>query len=432
MNTFARKFLILLTLSSALLAAPPPSFDWDDDDEEEAVEAICPEFLAHLGGHADLVRVLQGKNPRTIEQLWASEPMREYLKATPELMAASPWDQPQVVRSYLDAAQPFRSAAKLTSARNACLRGSVAERGHTPSAGRRSPRKALELQSFENLRKLVGSVSPAAEGPMAEAVALVARFAPVFTHNAPRTVQVPSTPLFSSRQLEALGFSGGLNTAGFNRWLHSDDNVFFFVHLTRTDADGTRTRAHSRRNMALSYGNGEAILSTEFAQKHGWISAYVMDPDDLIELGDARAQELSAQLRVELTRHFRGALDKPRPVEEALEAEGIPLDRAWSALTQYPEIEAGLSKLRQRLGALDLTVDDFTLVVRRQILLSLLNTLQRKGEAEFRKQLRLLSEGNPAQLGEALQRHFYLPLKLPRDFELKVPVLVPPTALSAG
>lgn len=430
LNAIARKLLILLTLSSLAVAATPSS-RWDDEEEEE-VEAICSEFLAQLGGHAELVRVLQGKNPRTLEKLWASKPMRAYLeKNAPGLLDADPWDHPLVFLAYLDQGQPFRQSTKLVSARNACLRGAISQRGHSKT-NPRSPRKGLELQSHDNLRRLVGAVSPAAEGPMAEAVAIVERFAPVFTHNAPRAVQVPSTPILSSKQLEALGFSGGLNTAGFNRWLNADDNVFFFVHLTRTDASGKQTRAHSRRNMALAYGGGEVVLSTEFAKKNGWISAYVMDPDDLIEFGDVRAEELALPLREALPRRFQTSPSKRRPVEEALENAGIPLDRAWEELTRYPELATGFTALRERLGALDFTVSDFTLLLRRQLLLSLLDILNRKGEVELGRQLRILSEGNPAQLGEALQRLFYEPLKLPRDFELKVPVLVPPTALTPG
>ncbi len=426
MNAFARKFMILMALSSVAVAVPA---GWE---EVEAEEAVCPDYLTQLNGHAELIRVLQNNNHRTLEQLWGSEPMQTFLrKRAPELQEASVWDHAEIVASYLDSTIHVRSK-KITAERKSSLAAAFQNRGHRDRPTLSSPRKRFETQSLENLRRLVGPNLEADEGPIAEATPVLARFHPVFTHIAPRKVQVPETQLLSSHQLEILGFSGGLNTAAFNRWLNADDQVFFFVHIERTNGENEKTRAYSRRNMSLSFGSAEAILENQYAADNGWISAYIMDPDDLIEFGDIRDPETTQRLRKNLAHHFGIEANIARPVETALESDGTSLNRAWETLTRYPALAGDFAKLRSQLGALDLTVPDFTTLVRRQLRHSLRTTFQRDGADAFRQELQLLSEGNARQLADALQRHFYEPLKLPRDFELKVPVLVAPRVLTPG
>jgi hypothetical protein len=188
-------------------------------------------------------------------------------------------------------------------------------------------------------------------------------------------------------------------------------------------------RAYSVRNMQLSYGKGEAVLMREEATQSGWVSAYVMDPDDLLEFGQARLPTQTAVLRKLIAKELGVSELRPRIIEEALEHNGIPIENGWTELNVNPKISEGFALLRSQLHTLDFTESDFTDLLHQQLLLALQSKL---GTPEFEIRLTQLTSGNALKLAEALDALFYKPLALPRDFELKVPVAVPPSALRAG
>jgi hypothetical protein len=414
------KKALFVLLAAVSVQAGPPKLAFDDDEDELRG---CADFLQDLGVHEELFRVLLGVSITTVEDLWISNPMRQFVP--PAHHSEDPWENAPLLVDYLDRAfAGYARKAALTRQRGKSLAEAV--RAHGMELPPTLSRKAFENRSKANLQALLQNRTYVmGQSGMEAAEKAVSALTPVFTHNAPRKVDVPASALVSSQQLEQMGFAGGLNTSAFNKWLRADDQVFFFVHLQRTDG----TRAYSQRNMALAYGDAVATLEPKTASAAGWVSAYVMDPDDLLEYGAARFPERTAQLRQLVAQEFGVSADRSRVVEEGLGKRGIPISGAWGELARHREMEDGFNFLRLSLHELDLTVDDFHKLLQQQVLLEL-EAL--KGTPDFQKRVTQLEGGTAREMGEALHDLFFTPLRLPRDFELKVPVAVPPGALRSG
>lgn len=100
--------------------------------------------------------------------------------------------------------------------------------------------------------------------------------------------------LISSRQIKRYGLLGGYQSRyDFNtKFLKSDNNVFFFLNFVRSDSD----KAVTRTPIDNIYGDVRYVLKNEYAKENGWISPFLMYPEDLAEFsalanGDGRLRE---------------------------------------------------------------------------------------------------------------------------------------------
>lgn len=254
--------------------------------------------------------------------------------------------------------------------------------------------------------------SPDAASAIEEAVATIR---PVFIHNTNLLERIPEIPLVSSKEIRRTAGVGGLNTFFFNRgFLHSDDNLFFFLDLA--------TAAPMLPLMQSIYGKYQFVPEDAFADERGWISAFVMYPYDLLRfatfacpdhvpalvevLREEYAAELgSAPLSIaEINQRLRDVRrDAPRSVRVL--RRGFPL---WN-------------EVRKNLYRLDFTVGDFTIVVR-DAFRRWLSELSVSDPAAFHETLESIRRKGPgASQLDAFKNAFDLDLY----FEFKVPVALP-------
>lgn len=89
--------------------------------------------------------------------------------------------------------------------------------------------------------------------------------------------------MLSSARLRQAGLPNtAQSTYSFNRDIvKSDDQLYFYVQPIIRRSGYTRQNIHSR------YGNKSIYLNEQFAQKKGWISAFIMTESDLISYHDS-------------------------------------------------------------------------------------------------------------------------------------------------
>ncbi|MGE4131287.1 MAG: hypothetical protein AB7F86_06590 [Bdellovibrionales bacterium] len=211
-------------------------------------------------------------------------------------------------------------------------------------------------------------------------------------HNTTELDRRPSLSLLSARELVKLGITHILNTKPFNsEILKTDGNVFFFVI------------PYSRKGnfpvVKSKYGRASLILSESFADQWGWVSPYVMNPPDLVEVAERGFPEALANFPQE------GKLEK-------------------LTSTQWRPLVRSLSQM-------DFKLSDF----RNLMIVTLrrsLRHLARSNRTEFEKVLLDLTKGDNlfeileqyslGQVGFSMKHGF-------RSLELKVPMAVPPEKL---
>ena len=298
-----------------------------------------------------------------------------------------------------DEAAPFSAAQlapyaerSLPEIQDRALVGDLRRHGWN-SAVSRSGRESLEKLSANNVRRILGASAPL-ETRDPEIDAFVSNYPITFVHNG-SFAAAPHTPLLSSAELQKNGFEGGTNSNFFNRsTLGSDRNVFFHVRLGRgKNKDGS---------LESEYGRDALILDRDFAKTNAWISAYVMWPFELANVSRAIVPSL------------------PRPAiltEANWRKDYMPLTE---------EEDGQIRALRDRLHLLDFTVEDFERLVRAGLTRSL-TALKRLSDKKFQRALADMR--NPHNLNAAFQYIFW-PLGIEHaQFELKVPVAVPPDKL---
>lgn len=204
--------------------------------------------------------------------------------------------------------------------------------------------------------------------------------------------------MLSSRQLEVYGAGGGRHSKnGFNRnFLKSDDMIFFFVD-PRSNFSAGRTRNSSE------YGPNELNLESSYAAQHGWISVFVMRPDDLVAFMEKALPE---------------KYDKQRDF-------GFE-----DGLTEWTQPPPEAVRMRNDLHQFDLTVHDFTRLMRNQLGTALLAlktnsaTFSHHGYT-YREVVDVLTSPSFNNHAAGLFHNLvYGPLRL-GPMELKVPVAIP-------
>ena len=246
-------------------------------------------------------------------------------------------------------------------------------------------RHGFKIKSVENARQEFEALSAAnkkrflrkyvSTPEMKEAEEIVRSMRLAFTHNSlahPERINNPHVPILASRFIETLTGFGGLNTQySFNKkTMQSDDNVFFLAQMISKD-ETAEIPSHA-------YGSHGLTIDPAYAQEVGWISSFVMYP---------------------------GEIYKARP-------------NSWLP---------GFA-LRRQLYKTDFTVNDFDELLKTNLLASLAD-LQRVNPTRFKHELGDLQDVDSIQ--QMLTRHVFAPLGIGSRFELKVPVLVPRSKLTA-
>ncbi|MEZ4750266.1 MAG: hypothetical protein R3B54_06470 [Bdellovibrionota bacterium] len=425
----------LITLYAAATAAPPSN--WEDfrraqqefDEEDEHGAELCPDTLAGVGDHADLFRVLGKHNTEIFQDLWDSPPFIEFLMDHPTT-AEYPHEDPDAVKEYLDRRLPeFNAGRDLDKKQAASLKESLMVHGTKP--GRKGGYTALAEISSSNRERLLAKF-PYVRGTegMELAETLVGSLGLLYTHNAPRAVQKPKYSLLSSSSLESLGFTGGLNTSEFNRWLKSDQGVFFFVDPYIERKSGRLVAAHANRGR-LRYGEFQFELDSQYADKRAWISVYIMDVDELIRFAEVvhpkEYKEIVSLLDAIYDYNIEGR--KGMPFEDLMEYVNVTeVAKAWEFVQNTRGLEPKLEKLRNDLFRFDFAPADFRTVVQ-QTLLHRLDQMRRTRPARFASAVEMLAEGDAGALRDLLDQQVFSVLGIPNEYEAKVPVAVPVQAM---
>ena len=201
-----------------------------------------------------------------------------------------------------------------------------------------------------------------------------------------------------------MGILGGANTSYFNKQiLHTDDQVYFYALLGPPNYSSARYG---------DFGRAQFRLNESYASAHGWVSAYVMYPEDLAKFAKRAAPDHS-----------------------------LSRDSFWTVPSEIaedqvsPAIRAETTVLQHLLHRCDFTVADWSFVLRNQLKIAM-SELSSKDFPFFSNTMRILAgqnyDGNLEnsirawdELQNLLDELVFRPLGLPKDFELKVPVAVP-------
>jgi hypothetical protein len=208
-----------------------------------------------------------------------------------------------------------------------------------------SGRKLLETTSSENVKRILSNHSVSlTRADEAEFNHLANQIELAFVHNTANLQDLPIEALLSSRQLENFGFRGGLNTFRFNKEvMKTDDNVYFVTSYKR--------KGDSTFRGLGEYGGNNLVLNPAYAKANGWISHFVMHPDQLLEYGVKLDPKKYGPVLKKYERYLYG--EKVSPAD-------------------FPdELKNALFEVRQLLHLSDFTVSDFERLLRRGIVLGL-------------------------------------------------------------
>ncbi|HNV69240.1 MAG TPA: hypothetical protein PKO06_06040 [Candidatus Ozemobacteraceae bacterium] len=248
---------------------------------------------------------------------------------------------------------------------------------------------------------------------------LVQKLSVVFIHNTHVIRSVPDTPLVSSRVLQEVSGIGGLNTYYFNRqFLHSDDNIFFFVLLQSGPKLG-----NARESL---YGKYKFAPEETFGRERGWVSAFVMYPYDLYRFAFGSEKTLADQLTPAFQREFPREMTTSGGDLQSLVKSLRPYKRdnpRWNRMLRdsFPLWRP----VRRRLGQLDFTVDDFRALTL-QVIEAYLAGISTAEPARFAEWKSRLEQGDTGDLMRLAYKEI---CGLDLYFEFKVPVAIPPWGL---
>ena len=284
-----------------------------------------------------------------------------------------------------------------------------------------STRNVAELNSRFSYR--VGSVLE-----MAEAESILNNVELIFNHNTKYLKKEPVLPILSSRQLEAMRISGGLNTHPFNKeFLKTDDNIYFFVDPSFKG---------NPRLSASRYGSRGVRVNSSFAKDHGYLSAFVMYPWELLQVAQVRYPQFYQRALMELTERF--------PPTDPLYGEnwfahGSTKSDVETFLQRMGRGDSGIldkhiaesksfSEIRKHLHEMDFTAGDFEGLIRHRMLYQL-NAMRQEDPVRFRSMISALQSADTGALDD-LYRTSLRSMGLPDSFEAKIPVAVPPSELT--
>jgi len=380
-------------------------------------------FLASLSAPAleftpdcvrTLVQELIGEDAYFMDRAADSPRFRAYLRAK-----RIAWDglgdaaKASLLEDYLN--QYFRrfAADGLAVRRSRALGTAPREHG---LEFRGDPYRALKTLSRRNLNRLLPERYAFGETPaMAEAEKIVNGILFALPHNVKNAVSaLPEGLLLSSRQLRRIGTGGGLNSRlPFTReFMGQEDQVFFFADVL-----------HPKYPYPSSqYGDYGYLLDPNLAQDQGWVSAFVMYPEDLY----GAARRLLSETEF-------GALEK---AERASRAPWAGAGGRFRNLFEFtPEQRAAWTQAKRALQKADFTLEDYRTLVREKILRNL-NAMRIRDPNSFAAWMAILRDPGTHAAGRAagwdafLENVLFKPSGLPRSFEFKVPVAVDPKDLT--
>ena len=239
--------------------------------------------------------------------------------------------------------------------------------------------------------------------------------------------------LLSSKQLSLTGLFGGANTHEFNsQTMKTNDNVFFFPVPQVTYAE-SQTNVKGGK---IEFGTHRTSLGRQYALERGYISAYVMTPNELLEtyrrLNPAHHSEVMKLLKPFLpypgvnvplkTRQEWQTAEKAVGTKSGPEAR-LPYSFNDAIENFFRRHPSELDKILKELHRFDFTLEDYESIVRTQLLVSLAK-MRKTDPSEFQRQIRLLQTPG-AEIEALLEAQVFRPLNLPAQFELKVPEAVP-------
>ena len=260
------------------------------------------------------------------------------------------------------------------------------------------PRTTLEEISHANVRRILGDTEVAPSADVRKALEDTPPFHVYFVHNTQTLTQAPKLPLLASRRLEGLGVGTGLNSLYvYNReFLRSDDSVFFDVRLARVPEE-----AHQRN----AYGTMNLFVEPAYARRAGMVSLFNMNSSELRAGWHLSAAEKEV---IQGTHDPWGKL------------------RTLDVSTVRPQTLQHWEDARDLLYRLDFTPSDFDSMVKELVTRSL-NRLATDDPDRFHAAISALkSREDPEGATEALKRLAFDMNGLGRDYELKIPVAVPP------
>lgn len=223
-----------------------------------------------------------------------------------------------------------------------------------------------------------------------------------FIHNTTGLDRRPSFPLLSARELVTMGITDKLNTLPFNsQLLKTDGNVYFFaIPYSKT---GQFPSVQSQ------YGSTSIILSEDFAQTWGWMSPFVMHPNELLSLAQKILPDKIHNVKAFVPNEFMQAA--------GVGHEAIPFE-AWQPVVKS-------------LHLFDMKPADYLKLVKETLQLSL-EDLATRDRQLFDRVLENIKSGK--ELSEIIDKYSIGQLGISsahmnRALELKVPVAVPPNVL---
>jgi hypothetical protein len=287
----------------------------------------------------------------------------------------------------IDALRKY-DGAELRALQDASLKKSLQARGSRVAMA--SGYDTLKIESANNRKRWSEAVTSGDDIP--EARKLLSHLDFIFQHNTMRYTHRGHSPIFSSRQLELLGMTGGLNTLKFNRdILQTDDNVYFFVLPILKGV--TKISADDLPDSKGAYGRNYFQLDSTYAETAAWVSPFIMFPDEFINTVSAIDPMIGRSLAHSSTqsKNYLG-----------LARKGV-----------------------ETLHRADFTVDDFRGLIQDR-LYDTLRELHRDEPRMYETTLANLKSGDYAALKSTLQLFVFYPMGLRDDrFECKVPVAVP-------
>jgi hypothetical protein len=396
---------------------PPPIFG-----QESTAGRSLQKLVSYLLQNSEQAKTAEIR--QKWEALSAHTGFQEYLreKGIADFVARPEPEKRVLVGEYLaERMNQFNEDAFLRTRQAASLRRALwfrARAGELPDAG--DGYELLAKVSARNLQRLLKQHSPSAAGSVDSGIEnLLKRLSLAFVHNTHVIESIPEVPLVSSRVIQDLTGIGGLNTYFFNRrFLHSDDNLFFFVDLCSDNRISS--------GMSSIYGSHTFAPVRSFVFERGWISAFVMYPYDLFHFAATFDADTGRDMRAALTREFPEARITGETPAKKITQLLAPYKRDEKRWNRFLRNHFDLwNRMRRHLCALDFTVADFETLAFSALRLWLkhLKETDTKAFENIQTRINLLDLQGilPEALAFAYGLHLY--------FECKIPVALPPAML---
>ncbi|MCO5141769.1 MAG: hypothetical protein M9962_01610 [Oligoflexia bacterium] len=392
-----------------LIYALTPSLTYTENSY--ANPTSCQEEYANLKIAQQIVDTLTfGSREFSIDRLIGNEKFAKFLqeKKIVELDALSINEQKKILEEYAASAfSSYRSKESLTKMRALSLQKQSRLRGSTQI-------KDFASASRINTKRILENLKVPDTPEMIELKKIFEEIETFFVHHTNFDINGRNleAPLLSSRQLEEIGLGRGLNSQNhFNRdIIQSDDNVFFFVSFKKKSVNALDMNSNDWK-----YGTERIYLDKSFARENGWISYFMMYPDQFLSYLRKYHPELIPKLENAIETKLSIKL---YDINLKTAFANLRADQ-WNTLNEAePEL---VSKLLGSLHTMDFTVDDFEKVWKAQALHKLYEILQ-SDPKEFQRILSEFKSSDPEISVRPLEKDHLID-----SFEMKIPVAIEPT-----